>query len=193
MLAAVASVDRAAFLDPEAAERADEDEALPIAEGQTTSQPLVIAVMAAALGLRATDRVLEVGAGSGYAAAVLGRLAGEVHSIEIRPALAQRARANLGRAGAANVHVHEADGTAGWPEAAPYDAISVAAGAPTVPSALLAQLAPGGRLVMPVGSQAEGQRLTLVRRTTDHRFVAEDLRMPVRFVPLVVSPPGGDV
>ena len=186
----MASVDRAAFVDPEAAERADHDEPLPIAEGQTTSQPLVIANMAAALDLSATDRVLEVGGGSGYAAAVLGRLAGEVHSIEIRPALARRARRNLDRAGAANVHLHEGDGTAGWPEAAPYDAISVAAGAPVVPSALLAQLARGGRLVMPIGPRAAAQRLVLVRRTTDDRLVAEDLRMPVRFVPLVVDPEG---
>ncbi len=186
----MASVDRAAFVDPEAAERADHDEPLPIAEGQTTSQPLVIANMAAALDLSATDRVLEVGGGSGYAAAVLGRLAGEVHSIEIRPALARRARRNLDRAGIANVHLHEGDGTAGWPEAAPYDAVSVAAGAPAVPSALLDQLAPGGRLVMPVGSQGDGQRLVLVRRTKDDRLVAEDLRMPVRFVPLVQAPEG---
>jgi protein-L-isoaspartate(D-aspartate) O-methyltransferase len=184
----VASVDRAAFLDPEAAERADEDEPLPIAEGQTTSQPLVIAHMAAVLDLSDTDRVLEVGGGSGYAAAVLGRLAGEVHSIEIRPALARGARRNLERAGAPNVHLHEGDGTAGWPEAAPYDAVSVAAGAPAVPAALLAQLAPGGRLVMPVGPQGDGQRLTLVRRTTGDRLVVEDLRMPVRFVPLVLTP-----
>ena len=181
----MAGVDRAAFVDPEAAERADMDEPLPIAEGQTTSQPLVIAHMAAVLDLSDTDRVLEVGGGSGYAAAVLGRLAGEVHSVEIRPALARRARRNLERAGAANVHLHEGDGTEGWPEAAPYDAVSVAAGASAVPAALLAQLAPGGRLVMPVGPQADGQRLTLVRRTTDDRLVTEDLRMPVRFVPLV--------
>lgn len=186
----MAGVDRAAFVDPEAAERADRDEPLPLAEGQTTSQPLVIAHMAAALGLRSADRVLEVGGGSGYAAAVLGRLAGEVHSIEIRPALARRARRNLERAGVENVHLHEGDGTAGWPEAAPYDAISVAAGAPAVPAALLAQLAPGGRLVMPVGPRADGQRLTLVRRTADDQLVIEDLRMPVRFVPLVRAPEG---
>jgi protein-L-isoaspartate(D-aspartate) O-methyltransferase len=188
ILDAVAGVDRSAFVDPEAAERAGEDEPLPLGEGQTTSQPLVIAAMAAALDLQPTDRVLEVGGGSGYAAAVLGRLGGEVHSIEIRPALARRARRNLDRAGAANVHLHEGDGTAGWPEAAPYDAISVAAGAPVVPSALLAQLARGGRLVMPVGPRAAAQRLVLVRRTADDRLVAEDLRMPVRFVPLVVAP-----
>jgi protein-L-isoaspartate(D-aspartate) O-methyltransferase len=186
----VASVDRAAFVDPEAAERADRDEPLPLAEGQTTSQPLVIAHMAAALELTGGERVLEVGGGSGYAAAVLGRLAAEVHSVEIRPALARRARRNLDRAGVANVHLHEGDGTEGWPEAAPYDAISVAAGAPTVPEALLTQLAPGGRLVMPVGGQADGQRLILVRRTADDRLVAEDLRMPVRFVPLVRSSGG---
>ena len=113
-----------------------------------------------------------------------------MHSVEIRPALARRARRNLDRAGVANVHLHEGDGTEGWPEAAPYDAISVAAGAPTVPEALLTQLAPGGRLVMPVGGQADGQRLILVRRTADDRLVAEDLRMPVRFVPLVRSSGG---
>jgi protein-L-isoaspartate(D-aspartate) O-methyltransferase len=180
----MAAVPRAAFVDPDLADRADEDAPLPIGEGQTVSQPLVVALMAQALELTAGDRVLEVGAGSGYAAAVLGRLAARVDAVELRETLARRAAENLAAAGAANVHVHLGDGTAGWPPEAPYDAISVAAGGRSVPPALIDQLAPGGRLVMPVGRRPERQRLVRVRRAEDGDRV-EDLGIPVRFVPLV--------
>jgi protein-L-isoaspartate(D-aspartate) O-methyltransferase len=185
VLAAMASVPRAAFVDPELADRAGEDAPLPIGEGQTISQPLVVALMAQALELTPADRVLEVGAGSGYAAAVLGRLAGHVDALEVREPLARRAAENLSGAGAANVEVHLADGTDGWPPGAPYDAIAVAAGASAVPPALLDQLAPGGRLVMPVGPRPGRQRLVRVRRRPDGGDRAEDLGIPVRFVPLV--------
>jgi protein-L-isoaspartate(D-aspartate) O-methyltransferase len=185
VLGAIASVPREAFVDPDLADRAHEDEPLPIGEGQTISQPLVVAAMASALELEPDDRVLEVGAGSGYAAAVLGRLAAEVHAVEIREPLARRAAENIAAAGVGNVHVHLADGRLGWPEAAPYDAISVAAGAPEVPEPLVAQLAPGGRLVMPVGPSPDGQRLVRLRRSAGGVVTREDLGAPVRFVPLV--------
>ena len=182
---AMAIVPRALFVDPELAGRADEDGPLPIGEGQTISQPLVVALMAQALELGSDDRVLEVGAGSGYAAAVLARLAARVDAIEVRDALARRAAENLARAGVANVHVHAGDGTAGWPPGAPYDAISIAAGGPALPPALIEQLAPGGRLVMPLGPEPNRQRLVRVRRGPGGAERVEDLGVPVRFVPLV--------
>ncbi len=182
---AMLAVPRAAFVDADLAAHADEDGPLPIGEGQTISQPLVVALMAQALELDPGDRALEVGAGSGYAAAVLSRLAARVDAVEVREALARRAAANLAAAGVANVAVHHADGTAGWPEGAPYDAISVAAGGPRVPAALREQLAPGGRLVMPVGRRPERQRLVRVRRGPEGEERVEDLGIPVRFVPLV--------
>jgi protein-L-isoaspartate(D-aspartate) O-methyltransferase len=182
---AMAAVPRELFVDPELAARAHEDGPLPIGEGQTISQPLVVALMAQALELAPGDRVLEVGAGSGYAAAVLARLAARVDAIEVREALARRAAENLARAGVANVDVHVGDGTAGWPPGAPYDAISIAAGGPVVPPALIEQLAPGGRLVMPLGAQPDRQRLVRARRGGDGAEWVEDLGIPVRFVPLV--------
>jgi protein-L-isoaspartate(D-aspartate) O-methyltransferase len=188
----MAAVPRAAFVDAELAPRAAEDGPLPIGEGQTVSQPLVVALMAQALELTPDDRVLEVGAGSGYAAAVLARLAARVDAVEVREALARRAAENLAAAGVANVVVHHGDGTAGWPQEAPYDAISVAAGARAVPPALVDQLAPGGRLVMPLGRRPERQRLVRVRRDADGDARLEDLGIPVRFVPLISPRPGGD-
>lgn len=189
ILDALTGLGREGFVDAEWADRADEDEPIPIGAGQTTSQPLVIALMAAALELTGVERVLEVGGGSGFAAAVLAALAHEVHTVEIRPALAARARANLAGAGVSGVEVHVGDGTRGWPTAAPYDAISVAAAARRIPPPLLEQLAPGGRLVMPVGPAWRGQRLVRARRAEDGATVLEDLLTPLRFVPLV-TPPG---
>jgi protein-L-isoaspartate(D-aspartate) O-methyltransferase len=182
VLRAMAEVPREGFLPPELEEFAYEDTPLPIEEGQTISQPYVVAMMAEAAGIGPADRVLEVGTGSGYAAAVISRLAGEVFTIERHGSLAELAAARLREGGYDNVSVRHGDGTLGWPEAAPFDAILVAAGGPEVPRALLEQLAPHGRIVMPVGD-ARGQHLVRVERT-DGRFRTTDLG-GVRFVPLI--------
>jgi protein-L-isoaspartate(D-aspartate) O-methyltransferase len=184
VLAALAAVPRDRFVDPELAARAYADTPLPIGGGQTISQPLVVALMAAAAEIGPDDRVLEVGAGSGYAAAVFGRLAARVDAVERLPALAAAAAARLAALGIANVHVHCGDGTRGWPDQAPYDAILVAAAAPAVPDALMAELAPGGRLVMPVGG---GDAQRLIRRRRDGARVTEEDLGPVRFVPLIAD------
>jgi protein-L-isoaspartate(D-aspartate) O-methyltransferase len=184
ILEAMRAVPREAFVPERLAEFAYEDSPLPIGEEQTISQPFVVALMAEALELGPEDRVLEIGAGSGYAAAVLGRAAGEVWAVERHESLAREARERLAGLGASNVHVVHGDGTLGWPEHAPYDAIAVAAGGPDIPQALLDQLAPGGRLVIPVGPDLRTQELVRVRRTADGRFVRENLG-GVRFVPLI--------
>lgn len=160
-----------------------DDNPLPIEAGQTISQPYIVAFMSEALQLRGDERVLEIGTGSGYAAAVLGRLAKEVHTVERFELLADGAAAKLAALGMAHVHVHCADGTLGWPEAAPYDAIVVTAAGPDVPAALLDQLAVGGRLVMPVGEREGAQWLVRLTRTGEHTERREEL-MGVRFVPL---------
>ena len=183
VLAAMATVPREAFLPPELADFAYDDHALPIQSGQTISQPFIVALMSEALEVGPGDRVLEIGAGSGYGAAVLSRLAGEVWTIERHADLAAQARQRLADLGYDNVHVIEGDGTAGWAHAAPYDGISVTAGGPVIPRALCQQLADGGRLVMPVGPADRTQTLRRVRRSGD-RFPEEDVGL-VRFVPLV--------
>jgi protein-L-isoaspartate(D-aspartate) O-methyltransferase len=184
VLEAMRTVPREAFLPPELAEFAYEDHPLPIAEGQTISQPYIVALMTAALLLDPSDRVLEIGTGSGYAAAILGRVARDVYTIERHGELAEAAAARLRALGATNVHVRHGDGTRGWSEHAPYDAIVVTAGGPRVPEALLAQLAVGGRLVIPVGEDRELQRLVRVTREADGSLHEEDLG-DVRFVPLI--------
>src|SRR5712664_1812857 len=175
-------VPRHEFVPAEFRARAYEDAPLPIGEGQTISQPYIVAAMTAALGLQGNERVLEIGTGFGYQAAVLGCLAREVFSVEFRSALATQASERLSRLGYTNVHVHCGDGTLGLPEFAPYDAILVAAAAPSVPMPLLAQLADGGRLVVPVGG-VEHQDLPLIelRHDTFHTTMLE----PCRFVPLL--------
>lgn len=183
VLDAMGTVPREAFVPERLAEFAYDDTPLPIAEAQTISQPYVVALMAEALELGPGDRVLEIGAGSGYAAAVLSRLAREVWTIERHETLAREARARMERLGYRNVHVRQGDGTLGWPAHAPYDAVVVAAGGPEVPPALLEQLAEGGRLVMPIGPDPRTQSLVRVRRR-DGRFEREDLG-GVRFVPLI--------
>jgi len=183
ILRAFAEVPRHRFLPGAMAEFAYQDIPLPIGEGQTISQPYIVAFMIEAAGVKRGQRVLEVGTGSGYAAAVASRIAGEVYSIERHATLAEGAQTLLGELGYRNVHVLHADGTRGWPEHAPYDAILVAAAGPAVPEVLLAQLAPGGALVMPVGS-TEQQTLVRVRRGRDGAFERESLG-DVRFVPLV--------
>lgn len=184
VLGAMREVPREAFIADELAEFAYEDAPLPIEAAQTISQPYIVALMAAALELEPRHRVLEVGTGSGYAAAVLSRIAGDVYTIERHGELAEAARARLEALGYANVHVQHGDGTLGWAEHGPYDAIVVAAGGPQVPDALLAQLAVGGRLVIPVGDTPREQRLVRVRRVAAETYEREDLG-GVRFVPLV--------
>jgi protein-L-isoaspartate(D-aspartate) O-methyltransferase len=186
VLEAMRSVPREAFLPPELEEFAYSDTPLPIERGQTISQPYIVALMAAAAELRPGDRVLEVGTGSGYAAAVLGRIAREVYTVERHEELARVAAQRLGELGFANVSVRHGDGTLGWPEHAPYDAIVVAAGGPKVPEALLDQLALGGRLVIPVGEGRQVQQLLRVIRQPDGTLRQEDLG-GVRFVPLIGS------
>jgi protein-L-isoaspartate(D-aspartate) O-methyltransferase len=182
VLAAIAAVPRDVFVPDSLADVAWENTALPIGAGQTISQPVVVARMCELLELRGDERVLDVGTGSGYHAAVLARLAAEVWSIEREAKLSERAAAALAAAGIANVHLIVGDGSRGYPAAAPYDAINVAAAAADrPPAALEEQLADGGRLVVPVDGR--DQRLMLVHRTGD-RFV-RTWHEPVRFVPLV--------
>jgi protein-L-isoaspartate(D-aspartate) O-methyltransferase len=184
LLEAFRAIPREAFLPPELQEFAYEDSPLPIERGQTISQPYIVALMTASLALSPRDRVLEIGTGSGYAAAILGRMAGEVYTVERHEELATLAARRLEELGLKNVSVRHGDGSLGWPEHAPYDAIVVAAGGPGVPPALLEQLAPGGRLVMPVGEGRELQKLVRMTRQHDGSFASEDLG-DVRFVPLI--------
>lgn len=183
VLEAFQTVAREEFLPPGLREFAHRDTPLPIAEGQTISQPYIVAVTVQALGLRGGERVLEVGAGSGYAAAILSCIADEVHTIERHESLATEARERLARLGYGNVSVHHGDGSLGLPGYGPFDAIAVAAAAPEVPRALLEQLAPGGRLVIPIGTE-EG-RQTLMRVTRQAGGFLEEALADVRFVPLV--------
>ncbi len=183
VLQAMREVPREAFVAEGHEPSAFRDEPLPIGQGQTISQPYIVALMAEAARLAPGDRVLEVGAGSGYAAAVLGRLADHVVAIERHGALAQAAQDRLHRLGIANVEIVEGDGTLGWPPAAPFDAVVVSAGGPRVPEALRDQLAPGGRLVIPVGP--EGGPQDLLRVTRVGKGYAEESLGLVRFVPLI--------
>lgn len=184
VLAAMREVPREEFVDERVVAKAYGDHPLPIAGGQTISQPYIVAYMTEALELGRNDRVLEIGTGSGYAAAVLSRIVTTVYSVERLGGLAQSARERLERLGYTNIVIHEGDGTLGWPEHAPYDAIVVTAGAPGVPQPLLAQLATGGRLVIPVGRSCDVQSLIRVRRVTEHDYRREEL-CGVRFVPLI--------
>jgi protein-L-isoaspartate(D-aspartate) O-methyltransferase len=182
VLAVMSIVPRHEFVPAEFRKRAYEDGPLPIGDGQTISQPYMVAAMTAALRLKSTDRVLEIGAGCGYQAAILSALAKIVFTIETRAELATTASERLSRVGYANVHVHCGDGTLGLLELAPFDAILVAAGAPAPPAPLLAQLADGGRMVVPVGS-LENQELQLIERTRD--TFRTSVLDTCRFVPLI--------
>ena len=184
VLAAMQTVPRESFVPARLADRAYDDGPLPIGEEQTISQPYVVALMTEALQLTRTDRALEIGTGSGYAAAVLAEIAAEVYTIERIASLATSTRDRLAALGYARVHVRCGDGSLGWPEHAPYNAIVVTAGGPDVPHALLDQLAVGGRLVMPVGPSSCEQRLVRRVRATTDTFTSEDLG-PVAFVPLI--------
>jgi protein-L-isoaspartate(D-aspartate) O-methyltransferase len=184
VLKAMGQVPREAFVEEGYEEFAYEDSPLPIAEGQTISQPYIVARMAEAAEIERTDHVLEVGAGSGYVAAVLSHLAASVSAIERHAALADRAAARLSALGRRNVELRTGDGTKGWPEKAPFDAIIVSAGGPAAPDALKEQLDIGGRLIIPVGNEERSQRLVRITRVAAGRFEEEDLGGVV-FVPLI--------
>ncbi len=183
VLAAVAAVARERFVPPAARSEVDLDRPLRIGSSQTTSQPSLVAAMLEALQLTGTERVLEVGTGLGYQASLLGRLAAEVHTIERHGVLADRARENLEDDGLTNVTVHTGDGTLGAPGAAPFDAVIVAAAAPTVPPALAEQLVEGGRLVAPIGPP--GAQVVVVHEQRDGQLVVLERLTAVRFVPLI--------
>ena len=188
VLRAMSEVQREKFVPAKYSESAYADTPLPIEEKQTISQPYVVAWMTEMLQLSANDRVLDIGTGSGYGAAVISRIAAEVYTVERHENLTRFAQDRFEKLGYQNIHVRLGDGTLGWPEKAPYDAIVFAAAAPKVPEPLLAQLAIGGRLVGPVGSNPEAQQLIRVRHVS-----ADDYRLEhfhgkaeaVRFVPLV--------
>jgi protein-L-isoaspartate(D-aspartate) O-methyltransferase len=182
VLAAMERVPRELFVREEDLFAAYDDLAVPIGEGQTISQPYMVARICEALALTGRERVLDVGTGSGYQAAVLAELAAEVHTIERIEPLAVRARERLAAAGYERVHVHVGDGTLGLPEAAPFDAVAVAAAAPDLPLTLYEQLVPRGRLVIPVGDRG-GQRLQLVVRSPEGPAVVSSVSC--RFVPLL--------
>lgn len=183
VLAALTSVPRHAFVTPEHEPDAYLDCPLPIGHGQTISQPYIVALMTEALELEPGDRVLEVGTGSGYQAAVLGVLCREVFTIEIVPELATRARRVLEELDQANVHVRTGDGYMGWPEEAPFDAVILTAAPDRVPTPLVEQLKPGGKLVLPVGETAYDQSLLRITKHDDGSTGVERLA-PVRFVPM---------
>mgnify|MGYP005843092179 CR=1 FL=1 len=182
VLEAMSTVPRHLFLPENVRKYAYEDRALPLSAGQTVSQPFIVALMAQALMLTGNERVLEVGTGSGYAAAVLSLLTAEVYSIEVVSDLAETARARLAALGYHNVHVLLCDGTFGLPEHAPYNAITVAAASPWVPQPLRQQLADGGRLVIPVGGRDDQ---LLLRLTRQGEMIKTERLSGVRFVPLI--------
>ena len=184
VLRAMREVPREEFVPPAMIDQSYDDHPLPIAEGQTISQPYMVAYMTEALELSASDRVLEIGTGSGYSAAVLSRIANEVVTVERFAELAESARVRLSRLGYGNIRIYVGDGTLGWPDHAPYDAIVVTAAAPRVPGPLLKQMVTGGRLVVPVGPHHFVQTLVRVRRIAQDDFREEEL-MAVQFVPLI--------
>jgi protein-L-isoaspartate(D-aspartate) O-methyltransferase len=181
--AALAKVRRVAFVPPRSAEAAYENRPLPIGHGQTISQPFVVALMTELLDLKPDDNALEVGTGSGYQAAILAELADKVCSIEVIPELGRNAAAALAREGYGNVALRIGNGGLGWPERAPFDAIIVTAAAPEIPSALIEQLAPGGRMVIPVGPHHGDQELVLLNKDAAAEISRHNV-LPVAFVPL---------
>ena len=185
VLAAMRTVPRDRFVPGELAPRAYEDRPLPIGHDQTISQPYIVAYMTEALGVQKHHKVLEIGTGSGYQAAVLGELADRVYTVEIVPELARQAAATLRSLGYAHVHVREGDGYAGWPDEAPFDRIMVTAAPAEIPQPLIDQLAVNGRLVIPVGEQGRAQWLTIVDKTSTG--VVQRRTIAVQFVPFTRS------
>lgn len=186
VLAAMGKVPRHCFVPLKQRERAYEDHPLPIGQGQTISQPYVVALMSEALKLTPQDKVLEIGTGSGYQAAILAELAGQVYSIEIVPELGKQAARTLGGLGYDRVRLKIDDGYQGWPRAAPFDAIILTAAPPEIPQALLEQLAPGGRMILPLGPRFGVQELLLLRKS-HQGIVSRQSLGQVRFVPMVTS------
>jgi protein-L-isoaspartate(D-aspartate) O-methyltransferase len=184
VLEAMRKVPRHVFVPEDERRHAYEDRPLPIGYGQTISQPYVVALMSSLLAVRPGDRILEIGTGSGYQAAILSALGARVRSVEIVPELATSAREHLDEAQAADVWTRQGDGYYGWPEEAPFDAIMVTAAAASIPSPLIQQLRPGGRMVIPVGAPFLVQQLTVVEKDAAGRIRTEAL-VPVSFVPLV--------
>lgn len=187
VVAAMRKVDRHRFVPPSYAARAYDNRPLAIGAGQTISQPFIVALMTDLLNVGPGNKVLEVGTGSGYQAAVLAEIAGAVYSIEIIESLGREAARALSAAGYRNVHTRIGDGYAGWPEQAPFDAIMVTAAAPEVPQPLIDQLKPGGRLVIPVGAQGGAQELYVIEKDA-RGTVTRRKALDVRFVPLTRKP-----
>jgi len=184
VLDAIRQLNRADFVPEQARYAATQDSPLPIGYGQTISQPYVVALMSQALQLQGHERVLEIGTGSGYQTAVLALLCREVYSVEIVPALARSARRLLRQLGFENLYLRMGDGSRGWPEAAPFDTIIGTAAPEAVPPMLLGQLRPGGRMVIPVGSQRGGQELLRITRARNGQLPRVEHLLPVRFVPM---------
>ena len=184
VLAAMRQVPRHLFVPEQVRSLAYRDHPLPIGAGQTISQPYIVALMSELLQVRKSDRVLEIGTGSGYHAAVLARLAKHVYSMELVESLAESARKTLIAGGYTNVTVRQGDGYLGWPEEAPFDRIILTAAPPEVPPALIDQLRPGGILVAPVGSGAFGQDLIVIEKAADGKLRRRSV-IPVMFVPMV--------
>ncbi len=189
VLEAIRSLDRSEFVPEGMRSEAGLDTPLPIGHGQTISQPFVVALMTEALNPQPGERVLEIGTGSGYQTAVLSRLCGEVYTVEVLPALAEPARERLLRLGFQNVRFRVGDGTAGWPEDAPFDAIIGTAAPEQLPPALYQQLRPGGRLVLPVGPPKQAQELLRVTRPLRGGAPEVEKLLGVRFVPMTSAPP----
>jgi protein-L-isoaspartate(D-aspartate) O-methyltransferase len=187
VLEAMTAVPRHEFVPEPFRTLAYDDQPLPTSEGQTISQPYIVALMTELADPKPEHRVLEVGTGSGYQAAVLSGLVRELYTIELLPELARTATERLKRLGYTNVHVRQGDGYLGWPEHAPFDSILVTAGAPEIPKPLVEQLKPGGRMIIPVGDSQSVQTLQIVEKDTKGNVRVRD-SIPVRFVPLVRSP-----